>query len=414
MKWIFTTLTFFLSCVTLFAQSSLKGKVVTSDTHKPVVSANVFLSNTSIGTVTDENGEFSITHFPDGRYDLVISYIGYESYVISIQSNKLPARLEVSLKPKVNELKEVILEPYEKNGWEKWGTFFMENFIGTSAYAEDCKLLNKEVIKFRFSKKNNTLQAFADDRLVIENKALGYLLRYDMISFDFDFNTRRFLYQGYPLFEEMEANREGIHKRWMRNREEAYYGSIMHFMRSLYRNKLIEENFEVRKLIKLSTEEQKRVKVAYQKARIPISMNGKNAIVLDDKNSGFHPDTLAYYRKVMQNPEGFNILINQILPGDSIAYAIDSLVAGFAFSDNLQVLYPPKKTPFEYGRAMGRMPRKEPITSELFRLTRDPIVVLANGSFFEGANLISSGYWAWSEKIAALLPTDYWPPPKKK
>jgi hypothetical protein len=209
---IFTTLIFFHCCVTLCAQTSLKGKVVTSDTHKPVVSANVFLSNTSIGTVTDENGEFSITHFPAGRYDLVVSYIGYESYVISVQSNKLPARLEISLKPKVNELKEVILEPYEKNGWEKWGTFFMENFIGMSAFAEDCKLLNKEVIKFRFSKKNNTLQAFADDRLVIENKELGYLLKYDLVSFDFDFNTRRFLYQGYPLFEEMEAKREGIRK----------------------------------------------------------------------------------------------------------------------------------------------------------------------------------------------------------
>jgi hypothetical protein len=413
MKLILTTLTFFFFCATMFAQTFLKGKVVTSDTRKPVVSANVFLSNTSVGTITDENGEFIITHFPDGRYDLVVSYIGYESYIISIQSNKLPAGLEVVLKPKVNELKEVILEPYEKNGWDKWGSFFMENFIGTSAYAEDCKLLNKEVIKFRFSRKNNTLQAFADDRLVIENKALGYLLKYDLISFDFDFNTRRFLYQGYPLFEEMETKREGLHKRWINNREEAYYGSIMHFMRSLYRNKLIEQKFEVRRLIKLSSEEQKRVKSAYLKARMPISMNGNNIAVADDSRSELHPDTLAYYRKVMQDPEGFNILINQLLPGDSIAYAIDSLVAGFEFPDNLQVVYPPKKTPFQYGRTMRRIPKEEPITSELFRVTRDPIKVLANGSFFEGTNLISSGYWAWSEKIAALLPTDYWPPPKK-
>jgi hypothetical protein len=77
-------------------------------------------------------------------------------------------------------------------------------------------------------------------------------------------------------------------------------------------------------------------------------------------------------------------LINRVLPGDSIAYAIDSLVAGFAFSDNLQIVYPPKKTPFEYGRAMRKTLIEGPITSELFRLTRDPIVVLANGSFFEG------------------------------
>jgi hypothetical protein len=32
-------------------------------------------------------------------------------------------------------------------------------------------------------------------------------------------------------------------------------------------------------------------------------MNGKNAVVLMISKSGFHPDTLAYYRKVMQDPE---------------------------------------------------------------------------------------------------------------
>jgi hypothetical protein len=403
-----------ISCGQLSAQLSLKGRIVTSDDGKPVASANIFLANTSVGTTSDEKGEFVIERFPGGRYELVVSFVGYESYVISVQSNRLPAYLEIKLKPKVNELKEVVLEPYEKNGWERWGSFFMENFIGTSSFADDCKLLNKEVIKFRYSKKNNTLQAFADDRLVIENKALGYLLKYDLITFDFDFNTHRFLYQGYPLFEEMETMRDGVRKRWLRNREGAYYGSMMHFMRSLYRNKLIEQKFEVRKLIKLPTEEQNRVKTAYIKSHVPITMNGNMVIAIDDNKSGLHPDTLAYYRKVMKDPEAFSILINQVLPGDSIAYAIDSLVAGLDFSDNLQVVYPPKKAPVEYGRGARRALFGQPVTSELFRVTKEPIAVLANGNFFEGTNLISSGYWAWSEKIAALLPTDYWPPLQKK
>ncbi|MES2332607.1 MAG: carboxypeptidase-like regulatory domain-containing protein [Bacteroidota bacterium] len=391
----------------------MKGKITAVDTHKPVVSANVFLANTSVGTVTNDNGEFTIDHFPSGRYDLVVSFVGYESYIISVQSNRLPPDLDIQLKPKINELKEVILEPYEKNGWERWGSFFMDNFIGTTAFAEDCKLLNKEVIKFRFSRKTNILQAFANDRLIIENKALGYVLKYDLTRFDFDFNTHMFLYQGYPLFEEMDAKRDGIRKRWMSNRESAYYGSIMHFMRSLYRNKLIEQHFEVRKLIKLPGEEQKRVKAAYMKSRIPATVNGKNVLVIGDDNTGLHPDTLAYYRKVMQDPDGFDVLINQVLPGDSIAYAIDSLLVGLDFPDNLQIVYTPKKPPFEYGKRIRKILTDAPITSEIFRQSNDPIVVFANGSYFEGTNLISSGYWAWSEKIAALLPSDYWPPPKK-
>lgn len=408
----------YLFCIlcgnSLFAQVSLKGKVVAADGGKPVASANIFLANTSVGTVSNENGEFVIDQFPAGRYELVVSFIGYEPYVTTIQSNHLPVFLEIKLKVKVNELKEVVLEPYEKDGWAKWGNFFMENFIGTSAYAEDCKLLNKEVVKFRFSKKNNTLQAFADDRLVIENKALGYLLKYDLTNFDYDFTTRRFIYQGYPQFEELEAKRDGIRKRWLANRENVYYGSIMHFMRSVYRNKLIEQQFEVRKLIKLSSDEQKRVKAAYLGARVPVIKNGRNILVTDNSKIELHPDTLAYYRKVMQDPESFSILINQVLPGDSIAYAIDSLVAGLDFKDYLQIVYTPKKTPVEYARSMRKILPEGPITSEIFRVKEDPIVVFSNGSFFDGTNFITSGYWAWSEKIAVLLPYDYWPPPRKR
>ena len=188
-------------------------------------------------------GKFTIHNFPAGRYELVVSCIGYTTEVITISSAQLPPSLTVLLKPNVKELQEVIVEPYDKNGWEKWGSFFIENFIGTSAFASDCKLLNKDVVKFRFNKKNNSLKAMSSEQLVIENKALGYLLKYDLIRFEFDFNTRMFIYQGYPLFEEMDTKRKGLQKRWLANREDAYYGSLMHFMRSLYRNKLIEQHF---------------------------------------------------------------------------------------------------------------------------------------------------------------------------
>ncbi len=412
MRSILVLLIWVIVKIPCFGQT-IRGKVIDSDNHKAIASANVFLSNTSIGTLTNENGEFAIEHFPSGRFDLVISFIGYESYIISLSSNKLPEKLEVILKPKINELQEVIVEPYEKDGWERWGSFFMENFIGTSAFAADCKLLNSDVIKFRQNKKNNTLQAFANDRLVIENKALGYVLKYDLVRFEFDFNTRMLIYQGYPLFEEMDAKREGMKKRWISNRQDAYYGSMMHFMRSLYHNTIIEQHFEVRRLIKISSEEKKRVKAAYTKARVPVSFNGQHVIVTDDKKTGLDPDTLTYYRKVMQQPESFNILINRVLPGDSIAYAIDSITAGLEFENYLQVVYTPKKMSWEYIKTLPK-PIGGPITSEIFRVANEPIVVLANGSYFEGTNLISSGYWAWSEKIASLLPFDYRPPAKTK
>lgn len=397
--------------LTGYAQTDLAGKVLSSDNKAPVASANVYISNSSVGTVTDEKGQFIIRNFPAGRYDLVISCIGYETQVITLSSAQLPPLLTIFLKPKINELQEVIVEPYEKNGWEKWGSFFMENFIGTSAFSRDCKLLNKEVIKFRFSKKNNTLKAIANDRLVIENRALGYVLKYDMTRFEYDFGTRIFLYQGYPLFEEMETKRKGLQKRWAENREDAYYGSVMHFMRSLFRNKLIEQHFEVRKLIKLPDAEKKRVRALYRTQAVNAAING--TLMADGQLPGLRRDSAAYYRKVMNEPESMNVLINKILTGDSIAYALDSATVGLEFNDYLQVVYTQKKTPPEYQKMLPRGVTSIPITSELFRTSPNSIMVLASGNYFEGTDLITSGYWAWSEKIANLLPNEYWPSSKK-
>ncbi|MFN3666087.1 MAG: carboxypeptidase-like regulatory domain-containing protein, partial [Sediminibacterium sp.] len=145
----------------ILAQQTLKGRVLAADTKQPIHLANVFLSNTSIGTVTNAEGYFTIEHFPQGRYDVVVSCIGYESFVTTIQSAQLPKTIDINLVPKVNILQEVIVEPYEKNGWDKYGKFFLDNFVGTSAFAKECKLKNPETIRFRYNKKENILRAFA-------------------------------------------------------------------------------------------------------------------------------------------------------------------------------------------------------------------------------------------------------------
>ena len=114
----------FLSiALSINAQKVLRGKLVASDSKKPVAAASVFLSNTSIGTVSSEDGSFIINSFPEGRYDLVVSILGYETKTIPLNSSTIPGFLEIILTPKVKELDEVIVEPYEKNGWEKWGFY---------------------------------------------------------------------------------------------------------------------------------------------------------------------------------------------------------------------------------------------------------------------------------------------------
>lgn len=406
------TIIFLWSLQISFAQPVLKGKVIAGDTKQPIHLANVFLSNTSIGTVTNAEGLFVLDRFPQGRFDVVVSCIGYETYVTTIQYAQLPAAIEVVLKPKINILDEVVVEPYEKNGWDLYGKFFIENFIGTSALAANCKLKNPETIRFRFSKKENILRAFADEPIVLENRALGYTLRYDLKVFEYNYSTRIFYFQGYPLFEDIQTDRKRLLTRWEKNREEAYYGSMMHFMRSLFRNQLIESGFEIRKLIKISEEEKKRVRLIYNSRTF---MNGNGTVVVNDSLLGNgNKDSSDYYRKVLRQPEKMNVLIDKVLPGDSIAFAIDSFTAGLYFDDHLQIIYTYKEVPDEYVRANSLSVRpKTPVMSEIYLPRKKTIAVLANGSYFEGIDLISSGYWGWWEKLATMLPFDYKPTGKR-
>ena len=75
---VLTTL-FVLALVSVsFAEITLKGKVVDAKTGKVLVGANVRLIGTSIGTATNNQGEFILNIVPDGTYTLRASYSGYE------------------------------------------------------------------------------------------------------------------------------------------------------------------------------------------------------------------------------------------------------------------------------------------------------------------------------------------------
>jgi len=192
----------------LVAQKTISGTVTASDTKQPLIAAVVFISNTTIKTITTDKGEFVLTDLPVGKFDLIVTFIGYETYSQSISNNELPLKIAIQLAPRINTLNEVIVEAYEKDGWKKWGTFFIENFIGTSDFAANCTLENKEVVKFIRSNKANTLRAVANEPLKIINKALGYELQFQLESFQYNFRTRELLYKGYPLFIALSSNKK--------------------------------------------------------------------------------------------------------------------------------------------------------------------------------------------------------------
>ncbi|HYO21332.1 MAG TPA: carboxypeptidase-like regulatory domain-containing protein [Flavisolibacter sp.] len=198
----------FLLCLFLLntsaAQKLLKG-VVVDEKNVPIPKASVFLNNTSIGTTADNEGQFSL-NIPAGKFELIVSSIGYITHNKSVNAAEVADFLTIQLKIKAPELETVIIEPFEKDGWQKWGRWFNDNFLGTSEYGRECRIKNPEVLKFRNSKKRSELTVIAIAPLMIENKALGYRITYQLENFRFDFKTRYLLYAGYPFFENLEGS----------------------------------------------------------------------------------------------------------------------------------------------------------------------------------------------------------------
>ncbi|MCF2494865.1 TonB-dependent receptor [Dyadobacter chenhuakuii] len=76
-----------LLCLLFFAQagfaqnftSTIRGTVQDADTKSPLAGATVALISPQTGTITDAQGAFRFDNLPTGRYQLSVSYVGYET-----------------------------------------------------------------------------------------------------------------------------------------------------------------------------------------------------------------------------------------------------------------------------------------------------------------------------------------------
>ena len=386
---------FVLICAMTFDVSGqrnnfIKGKIINGETGAAIAKASVFITNTSKGTVSTETGEFELNNVPEGTYDLVVSCIGFETQVYTYKASQLPLRIQVQMKSKADELKAVVIEPYEKNGWETWGKFFTDNFIGTAAIAKNCRIRNYQSLRFRYSKKRGLLTVTTEEPLIIENEALGYAVQYQLEEFSYDFEKKILLYFGYTLFHDL---REKGPKQWQqKNREAAYSGSIAHFMRSLYTNRLAEEGFEIKRLVKTINLEKARIKKIYRETA---------------GNLSFSKDSSAYYEKILRQPDEFENYGKSLLTADSVVSTIDSLTKSLWFNDCLAITYKNEKEDPAYLAFANERRQAFYQRSVILLINEKPVKIDAVGNYYMPQDLISYGYWGWSEKVSSMLPVDY-------
>ena len=113
-KLLLCTIVVSLFFFTVKAQSGgqvIKGNVTDAVTQVPLPGATVVIqnSNPQKGTITDENGDFRLWDIKPGRYNIAVSFIGYENYLfreIMVGSGK-EVVLNAGLKESTEQLNEV-------------------------------------------------------------------------------------------------------------------------------------------------------------------------------------------------------------------------------------------------------------------------------------------------------------------
>ena len=102
---------FLFFCGVIFPQNvTLKGKVVDSETLKPLPNANVFIEGKQIGTTTKTNGEFILTGNFSKEDVLVTSFVGYSTSELSLKNINFAEVMEIKLQPKIIPSQTILVE----------------------------------------------------------------------------------------------------------------------------------------------------------------------------------------------------------------------------------------------------------------------------------------------------------------
>lgn len=230
----------FLPFYFFFAQV-IKGTVV-DESGQRISNTHIYLDGSKTGTTSKEDGSFILNLPSNNTGNIVFQKDDYDTFTAAI-SELINKTLKVVL-TKTNTIEEIRLIPYTEEAYKNYINYFLDTFIGYDK--ENVKIKNQRTLKFSFDKKNKFLKVKAPQTLIIENKTLGYEIQYNLINYSVDFNTNMINYSGTSFFKE-KKNSDNIKL----NRMNAFDGSLLHFFRSIFQNKIEEEGFIINKIVKI-------------------------------------------------------------------------------------------------------------------------------------------------------------------
>ena len=363
-------------------QATLRGQVRNAQDLKPLPFATVFLASTTRGVTTDDQGRFVLANVPSGKFDLVVSYVGFHPFKLTIQTAE-PKFYRIGLQPDDKQLTGVTVKARRRPDpdWAKHVELFTQHFIGRSENARQCVLKNPKALYFE--KRGETLIARAAEPLDIENRGLGYRLKYVLEEFRYDHAEHRVQYTGDVVYQPLDGTARD-QQRWAESRHRAYHGSLMHFVRALYRHRLTEEGFAVQ--------------------RVEEKPDGSGGV----KRVGLPGEGVVKAKSLRGNYDVTFPTLRPVRLLDTLRSTPTRPVV--AFAGVVQVTYTREPEPVDYQRTLPFAEhghRVRPQTS-FVRMTKPEVTLEPDGRFYDPHGVRSQGYWSWGV-IADELPFDYEP-----
>lgn len=407
-KYLLSTALLLVFCLGLDAQQlySISGEVKDKK-GETLPGAGIYLSGYTTATVSNSDGKFTLAKLKPGSYEVVVQMIGYLPYSKSVIISDQSVNITVTLAENTVQLREVVITADPNR--EKNLQIFKEFFIGKTPNSAKCKILNPNVLYIKYDGDNRILSVTSNEFLVVENKALGYRLKYMLNLFEYNYNTRIVYFSGLPVFEDLKGS--GSKRRaWLKNREIAYAGSPQHFFQSLYRNTVQQEGFIIYKRIKVKNPNRPPDSyITAVKARLKKKMHG---VVIP---GSLLADSLSIIEHIEQLPKDYATLDMSGVAVDTLVKDVYQDMKTINYKDELYVMYTKEEESVGYSNTGHYIMRPLTVPNyeiSVVQMLKGPVSFYPNGSMRDSKSLLFEGFWAY-EKIGDMVPMDYIPISKR-
>ncbi|KLT65821.1 carboxypeptidase-like regulatory domain-containing protein [Pedobacter sp. BMA] len=399
-----------LACYVVQAQQTITLSGTIKDKNgEPLPGTGVYVSDYKIATSTDDKGRYAL-RLKAGNYNILVQLLGFKATNKNVVINNQPVNLNFTLEQSETQLSDVTIKP-DPNRLHYLNTF-KTYFIGLTENAQKCKMLNSEILRFDYDNEKRTLTVQSDEFLIIENKALGYKIKYLVKEFQYDYKTRIVYYEGYPNYEDLPGT-DNQKKKWAIRRSEAYNGSSQHFFSALFNNTIKEEGFIINKLIRNQVQEN----LADSIIQAQVGGFTSTLLTLPGTHQFGSPKTTntAVTVSKPKQSKGFAALNRAEILTDTLVHRYNDQIKKIDFTNVLYVIYTKERESSGFKARIG-MPVNRPselnnTQISLINMTSPPAYFYKNGSVYNPRAMLYEGYWAW-EKIADSVPMDYIPPGK--